>query len=59
MTDKQCDDTIGCKEAGDKALTQFAVKIPCDESTGFDEVGNYLATEADTTIDIAYYLDED
>ena len=40
-------------------LSEFAVKISCDDSTGFDEVNNYLAIETDTTIDILYYLDED
>ena len=28
----------------EQALTQFEVKILCDDSTGFDEVGNYFAT---------------
>ena len=40
-------------------LTQFTVKITYDDSIGFDEVDNYLAIEADTMIDIVYYLDED
>ena len=43
----------------EQALTQFVVKILCDDSYGFDEVGNYFATEADTMIDIVYYLDDD
>ena len=32
-------------------LTQL---ILCDVSTGFDEVDDYFATEADTMIDIVY-----
>ena len=42
-------------------LTKFAVKILCDDSTGFDEMDNCFATEADIIIDIIYdyYLDED
>ena len=35
-------------------LTQLAVMIMCDDSTGCDEVDDYFATEADTMIDIAY-----
>ena len=26
----------------EQALTQFAVKILCDDSTGFDEVGDFF-----------------
>ena len=32
--------------------TQFAVPILCHDSTGCDEMGDFLATEADTMIDI-------
>ena len=32
--------------------TQFAVLIQCHDSTGYDEIGNYFAIEADTMIDI-------
>ena len=32
--------------------TQFAVLILCHDSTGCDEMGDYFAIEADTTIDI-------
>ena len=32
--------------------TQFAVLIQCHDSTGCDEMGDYLAIEADTLIDI-------
>ena len=42
-----------------QAPTQFAVKIICDDSTGFDEVDNYFATEADMMIKIVYDFDED
>ena len=35
-------------------LTQFEVKILCDDSTGCDEVDNYFATDADTMIHIVY-----
>ena len=27
-------------------LTQFAILLLCDDSTGCDEMGNYFATEA-------------
>ena len=33
-------------------LTQLAVILLCDDSTGCDEMGEYFATEADTIIDI-------
>ena len=33
-------------------LSQLAVIILCDDSTGCDEVGDCFATEADTMIDI-------
>ena len=32
-------------------LTQFAVLILSDDSTGCDELGDYFATDADTIID--------
>ena len=32
--------------------TQFAVLILCHDSSGCDEMGDYFAIEADTTIDI-------
>ena len=35
-------------------LTQFAVKILCDDYTGCDKVDSYFATEADTMVDILY-----
>ena len=38
----------------EQTFTQFAVKTLCDDSTGFDEVDDYFATEADTMIDIIY-----
>ena len=41
----------------DQDLTQFAVKILCDDSTCFDEVGNTFATKSDIMIDIVYKLD--
>ena len=34
--------------------TQLAVKILYDDSTGWDELGGYFATEADTFIDTLY-----
>ena len=37
--------------------TQFAVQILCDGSTGCDELADYVATEADTMIDIVYEAD--
>ena len=43
----------------EQALTQFAVKLLCDDSTGCDKVDNYFATEADTMIDILYEYDLD
>ena len=43
----------------EQAVTQFQVKIICNESTGFDEVTNYFATEADMRIYIAFDFDED
>ena len=33
-------------------LTQLAVIVLCDDSTGCDKMGNYFATEADIMIDI-------
>ena len=33
-------------------LTQLAVIILCDDTTGCDEMGDYFATETDTKIDI-------
>ena len=41
----------------EQALTQLAVKILFDDSTGCDEVDNYFATETDILIDIVYDLD--
>ena len=39
-------------------LTQLAVIIlVCNDSTGCDEMDNYLATEADTMIDIVCEVD--
>ena len=35
--------------------THFTVKILFDYSTGFDEIGNYFATEAIVMVDILYY----
>ena len=32
--------------------TQFAVLIPCHDSTGCDEMSDYFAIKADTMIDI-------
>ena len=43
----------------EKVLIQFAVKIMCDDSTGFDEMDNYFATEANKMINIVYDLDDD
>ena len=43
----------------EQTFTQFAVKILCDDSTAFDEVDDYFATEADTMIDIIYEDDLD
>ena len=42
-------------------LTQLAVKILCDDSTGCGEVDNYFATAVGTMIYIVYEddLDED
>ena len=36
----------------EQAVTQFQVEIMCNESTGFDEVTNYFATEADMMLDL-------
>ena len=36
----------------DQDLTQFAVLILCDDSTGYDKMGDYFTTEADIIIDI-------
>ena len=36
----------------DLDCTLFAVLIQCHDSTGCDEMGDYFAIEADTTIDI-------
>ena len=41
----------------DQDLTQLAVIILCDESTGCDEMNDYFATEADTMIDIVFEVD--
>ena len=38
-------------------LTQLAVIILCDASTGCDEVDDYFATEADTMIDVVCEVD--
>ena len=38
-------------------LTQFAVLKCCDESTGRDEMCNFLATDADKMIDIVCVVD--
>ena len=38
-------------------LTQLAVIILCDDSTGCDEIDNYFAIEADTMIDIECEVD--
>ena len=38
-------------------LTQFAVLILCDDSTGCGEMGYYYATESDTMIDILCVVD--
>ena len=43
----------------DQDLTQFAMKILCDDSTSFGEVGDTFATKADIMIDIVFKLDED
>ena len=40
-------------------LTQFEVKMLCDDSTGCDEVDTYFATDADTMIHIVYEYDLD
>ena len=38
-------------------LTQFADIILCDDSTSFDEMGDYVATETDSTIYIVCEAD--
>ena len=38
----------------EQSLTQPAVKILCNDFIGCDEVNNYIATEADTTIEFVY-----
>ena len=38
----------------DQGLTQLAVMVLCDNSTGCHEVDDYFGTEADKMIDIAY-----
>ena len=38
-------------------LTQLAVIILCDNSTGCDEMNDYFATEADIMIDIVCEVD--
>ena len=38
-------------------FTQLAFIILCNDSTGYDEVGDYFATEADTMIDIVCEID--
>ena len=40
------------KEWTGTGFSQFAVLILCHDSTGCDEMGDYLAIEADTMIDI-------
>ena len=40
------------KGGEEQDCTQFAVLIQCNDSTGFDEIGDYFAKEADTMIDI-------
>ena len=40
-------------------LTQFTVKILCDDSTSCDEIDNYFDTEEDTIIGISYEYDLD
>ena len=41
----------------EQTLTQFAVIIICDDSTSFDEMGDYVATETDSTICIVCEAD--
>ena len=41
----------------EQGLTQFAVLILCDDSTGCDAMGDYFATEANTMIDIVCEFD--
>ena len=38
-------------------LTQLAVIILCDDSTGCDEVEVYFATEADIMMDVVWKVD--
>ena len=40
------------RDGEEQDCTQFAVLILCHDSTGFDEMGDYFAIEADTMIDI-------
>ena len=38
-------------------LTQFAVLLLCDDSTGCGEMCDYFTIDADTMIDIVYEVD--
>ena len=42
---------------GEQNLTQLAVKILCDNSTGCNEVDDYFATKAYIMVDIVYQDD--
>ena len=41
----------------ERDLTEFATLILCDDSTGCDEMGDYIATDADTMIDTVRDVD--
>ena len=40
------------RDGEEQGSTQFAVLIQCHDSTGCDEMGDNIAIEADTIIDI-------
>ena len=42
------------RKVGEQDLTQLAVMILCDNSTGCDGADDFFATEADTILDIVY-----
>ena len=41
----------------EEGLTKLAVIIICDDPTGYDEMVDYFATEADTIMDIVCEVD--
>ena len=43
----------------EQALTKIAIIILSDYSTGFDDMSNFFAKQADIMIDIVHDLDKD